>query len=184
MSQDAVTRVSKLQEDIDDAVCLLALLTKRVSDQDESKKPTEERIHAQRTSCSAEAPQAKERDPTNDLDDSSKDGIEDEADEEPDSTFGIDQTQNDTVLYRKFLDRLAETLARFKSDPSKKKAPDSKHVASILMTIDKDNMKTKIFCFKNEGLDKQDEDFLERWKICMVGAARAESALIPSIYST
>lgn len=182
MSRDAVNSISKLREDIDDAVCLLALLTKRVSAQEEPGELVDEESRDQRISCSGEEAQAEGHDPTNNLDDSSKDGIEDELDEEPSFTFGVDQTQSDSVLCRKVLDRLAETLARFKTDPSKKKTLDSKHVASTMMTIDKDNGRTRIFCFKNEGLDEHDGAFLQRWKTCMESTASAESVFFLSFH--
>ncbi|KAF1993802.1 hypothetical protein P154DRAFT_384427, partial [Amniculicola lignicola CBS 123094] len=77
------------------------------------------------------------------------------------------------VLRNKVLDRLAETLARYKSDRTVNKGPvlDPKHVSSTMMIIDEEHNKVKILCAKNEGLNQHnstdDTDFLNCWKACM-----------------
>ena len=83
------------------------------------------------------------------------------------------------ALRSKVLDRLAETLARYKSNPKAGKGAflDSKHVSSTMMIISEDESKVKILCAKNEGLDQgkstEDTDFLNAWKTCMEDMSRA-----------
>lgn len=82
------------------------------------------------------------------------------------------------ILRNKVLDRLAETLARYKSDPNVNSGPilDPKHVSSTMMIIDEKHNKVEILCAKNEGLDQHDStddtDFLNSWKTSMERIAR------------
>ena len=70
------------------------------------------------------------------------------------------------VLRDKVLDRLAETLANYKSDRTidKGTVPDSKHVSTTMMIMNEQNNSVKILCAKNEGLDQHnstdDTEFL------------------------
>ncbi|KAL9632463.1 MAG: hypothetical protein Q9164_005307 [Protoblastenia rupestris] len=86
--------------------------------------------------------------------------------------------RNPKALRNKVLDRLAETLARYKSDRTVNKGPilDPKHVSSTMMIIDEEHNKVKILCAKNEGLDQHnstdDTDFLSSWKACMEHISR------------
>lgn len=64
------------------------------------------------------------------------------------------------------LDRLAETLARFKTE-NKRKNRDAKHVCSMIMIIDEERRTSRMVCAKNEGLDKVNESFLRNWTACM-----------------
>jgi hypothetical protein len=86
--------------------------------------------------------------------------------------------RNPKALRNKVLDRLAETLARYKSDRTVNKGPilDPKHVSSTMMIIDEEHNKVKILCAKNEGLDQHnstdDTDFLSSWKACMERISR------------
>ncbi|KAI1339083.1 hypothetical protein F5Y15DRAFT_93504 [Xylariaceae sp. FL0016] len=62
------------------------------------------------------------------------------------------------------LDRLAEILARFKTDKSKNRPPhkhqDAKHVTAVVMAEDFTRGYLTFFCAKNEGLDDIDLRFL------------------------
>lgn len=75
------------------------------------------------------------------------------------------------ILKRSALDRLAECLARFKTDPKvpKKKGNrgnlDAKHVASAtMMEGTGDRLGVMIFLSKNNGIDSVDEAFLANLK--------------------
>ncbi|KAL4876953.1 hypothetical protein BJY04DRAFT_222629 [Aspergillus karnatakaensis] len=95
---------------------------------------------------------------------------EEEFEDEP-TAPSQEEALND--LKRKALDRLAEALARFKTQQpySKKGRPkkdkktvasnlDAKHVTGIVMVEDEDCV--TFICAKNEGLDEVDEAFLGR----------------------
>lgn len=70
---------------------------------------------------------------------------------------------NPKPLRDEVLDRLAETLARYKSNRTTNKGPilDPKHVCSTMMIVDEENNKVKILCAKNKGLDQQRHRFPE-----------------------
>lgn len=75
------------------------------------------------------------------------------------------------------MDRLAETLARFKTakDPQARKNGgnrDAQHVASVAMLEDFDHGGVTIFCSKNEGLDSVDETFLGNLKVLLEMTAK------------
>jgi hypothetical protein len=147
------------QNQLHKAICLLSLITARPADLDDlpvdSKEP-ETKDASSETEDDAE-----------DLEDAEISNPEDE------------KKRNLDVLRNKVLDRLAETLARYKSDPrgGKGSTPDAKHVASTMMIMYDDEHKVKILCAKNEGLDQgkstEDSDFLNSWKGCMERIARA-----------
>ncbi|KAJ5902334.1 hypothetical protein N7495_002862 [Penicillium taxi] len=74
-----------------------------------------------------------------------------------------------SFLKRNALDRLAEVLARFKTDQKlqKKAGPknnDAKHVASTTMREDNASGRVIIFCSKNNGIDTADQKFLASLK--------------------
>jgi len=101
------------------------------------------------------------------------DGTEDDGDME--GELGPDPR----TLRNKVLDRLAEVLAGYKTDPRSKEADatlDARHVSSTMMHVDERFGRVKIFCSKNEGLDQQgelgDTQFLGRWKVCMEDFAK------------
>lgn len=76
------------------------------------------------------------------------------------------------TLKNKVLDRLAETLARFKTEPkgTRKSFLDPKHVSSTMMNIYQQLKKVEFLCTKNEGLnqgDTSDTGFLNSWKLCI-----------------
>ncbi|KAK5214941.1 hypothetical protein LTR96_011628 [Exophiala xenobiotica] len=87
-----------------------------------------------------------------------------------------DEQQYLAELQNKILDRLAETLARFKSDPKARNSFDAKHVSSAMMVVYRKDERVKILCSKNEGLDTEDRDFLRDWKDCMETIARRGAA--------
>lgn len=78
-------------------------------------------------------------------------------------------------LKNQFLDRLAETLARFKTDVKVKTSNNIKYVSVAIIVCYENEEHVKIFCAKNEGLEKEDNDFLARWKLRMEGIARKGS---------
>lgn len=94
------------------------------------------------------------------------------------------------ALRDKVLDRLAETLARYKSDRSDAKGRilDPKHVSSTMMIVDEKNNKVRILCSKNEGLDQNnsndDTDFLNSWKTCMERISREGKPRFQRCYFT
>ncbi|KAE8333006.1 hypothetical protein BDV39DRAFT_74223 [Aspergillus sergii] len=103
-------------------------------------------------------------------------GSDEELDKLPDETdFEDDVTPDDSttalvLLKRRSLDRLAEVLARFKTRKTgrhgrgKKKDAnlDAKHVTSVAMVEDSTLQCVTFLCAKNEGLQGEDEVFLER----------------------
>jgi len=108
---------------------------------------------------------------------------EDDFDEaEMTSSENLKERGHSTLL-NKVLDRLAETLARYKTDRTTHRGLvlDSKHVSSTLMIVDEDHSKVKILCAKNEGLEQQnstnDTDFLASWKTCMERISREGKVL-------
>lgn len=125
-------------------------------------------------------------------DDLVADGEELEEDHEmTEVNDSVDDQSNLASLRDKVLDRLAETLARFKTDPRDKRKAlvDSKHVSSTMMYYQ--STKVKFVCAKNEGLDqdkkkgdkkKEDTMFLKAWREIMEGLSRG-SMLIESFSS-
>jgi hypothetical protein len=65
-----------------------------------------------------------------------------------------------TILRDKFLDRLAEILARYKDDPGAKIRQANKHIASAYMEEHGDES-VELFIAKNEGLYPTDEAYLK-----------------------
>ncbi|ORY17504.1 hypothetical protein BCR34DRAFT_474885 [Clohesyomyces aquaticus] len=106
---------------------------------------------------------------------------EDDATELEDlEEFEDDSNQKKTLatLQDKFLDRLAEVLARFKTAPNPGKGPnkDAKHVCATMLAISNDDSKVRLLCAKNEGLDEIDKVFLNEWKTCLEKVAMAGDA--------
>ncbi|KOC16485.1 hypothetical protein AFLA70_261g001451 [Aspergillus flavus AF70] len=97
------------------------------------------------------------------------DKLPDETDFEDDVTTG-DSTTTLILLKQRSLDRLAEVLARFKTQKTgrhgrgKKKDAhlDAKHVTSVAMVENSTLQRVTFLCSKNEGLKGEDEVFLER----------------------
>lgn len=180
-----------LHRNLEDAICLLALITSRHSGFEQLLLPVESSNNG---SGSLGLPAEKDHVSAShaDTDSLQEDDISDWGeDEEVLSTMDViqDEQQNHLeLLHSKVLDRLAEALARFKTDRSDKTNRDAKHVASTMMLIDQERRRTKIICAKNEGLDKLDEAFLDEWKTCMEaisstgeGYSRYDSMSIPLI---
>jgi len=176
-----------MDENFHSAICLLALITQRPPDLDkllgesQTEGPQSHPVRSQTTVSLA-----------NDQD-SNLDEYFNVVDEEHDDDFELDVTTGDvknqvciTELQNKVLDRLAETLARFKSDRRLKGSVlDSKHVASTMMITYDQGTRVEFLCAKNEGLDQEkhsndnqkggsrgdDTSFLASWKRHMEGIA-------------
>jgi hypothetical protein len=160
---------------LESAICLLAFITKRLLD-DEELEPLESAKDARDpdTLWSSTAGGATVESSV-EGEDSSMDGISDIYEELEDVDCLLDTGTADeqyrTELQNKVLDRLAETLARFKSH-SRRGAIDSKHVSSTMMIVYRDENRVEIICSKNEGLDNVDKGFLGEWQKCMQEIAR------------
>ncbi|KAL8995984.1 MAG: hypothetical protein Q9169_004400 [Polycauliona sp. 2 TL-2023] len=159
-----------LHSDLDSAICLLALITTRPTDIDETitSIPCAESNHAGSGIDT-------DWEPTDAI--SHEEAGEDpDGVEEPDTSHIIDvdlaEQQDLSHLQDMVLDRLAETLARFKSEPKSPKSLDAKHVSAAMMIVDKEAQTMTITCAKNEGLDKPDSDFLSNWSDWMKRIAR------------
>ncbi|KAJ5489399.1 hypothetical protein N7539_004289 [Penicillium diatomitis] len=151
-----------MHQNLEDAICLLALISDRPPALEESTQETGT------TENDKESPSYSN---------------EEEFDDPEDPTgLGTDREheQYHIELKNQFLDRLAETLARFKTDPKAKSSIDAKHVSAAMMVCDENEEHVKIFCAKNEGLEKEDDDFLASWKLRMEGIARKGSFQIPT----
>ncbi|KAL3422702.1 hypothetical protein PVAG01_06858 [Phlyctema vagabunda] len=150
-------------------ICLLALITTRPANLDELLSEGDiNDIYAEGKAV--------------DDDDDTKNEI-DEYFEGPRVISSNDEDEHSLHKLRdKVLDRLAETLARYKSDPRAGGGPvlDPKHVASTMMITYSQENKVKILCSKNEGLNQgnstDDTDFLNSWKVCMERISKAGSA--------
>ena len=126
------------QNHLNATICLLGLITARPANLDELLIEREEPV-AEKASSGG---------------DDAENDIETPEDDEISST--VDEKKRDLdALRNKVLDRLAEALARYKSDPKEVKGPilDPKHVSSTMMIKYDDKNKVKILCAKNEGLD-------------------------------
>lgn len=156
-------RHALLLEQLHLSICLLGLLAKHPANLDELVHDHEEAFLEKGTSDNAALGGGY---PEEDLEDVEVISAEDMKERNP------------NALRNKVLDRLAEILARYKSDRTVNKGPilDPKHVSSTMMIIDEENNKVKILCAKNEGLDQHnstdDTDFLNSWKACMERISR------------
>ena len=162
-------------EDLDDAICLLALVTKRPpniegllvpsreAQKDDTLKPTLDVARIEAPAIEAGVLQVET--------DVGVDGIE-ELDDLQIIDTKKDEQQDTAELQSKVLDCLAETLAKFKSDPGAKGSLDAKHVSSAMMIVYKEDERVEILCSKNEGLDLEDITFLRDWKDCMETIAK------------
>lgn len=144
-------------QSLENAICLLALISNRPQGLEESTQEAEAR----------------------EIDKESQFYASDEGFDDPEdpNVLGTDpkHEQYPIELKNQFLDRLAETLARFKSDIRAKTSKDAKHVSATMMVCYENEEHVKIFCAKNEGLEKEDHAFLARWKLRMEGIARKGS---------
>ncbi len=137
---------------LDHATCLLAFIVNRLPEDttDETKEV--------------------DQDMTPDAD--TPDGINKTAEESDDLGDDLlldierDEKQVIAELQNRLLDRLAETLARYKSKTGQG-SKDAKHVAATMMIPFGEEERAEIICAKNEGLDREDEIFLQKWKACM-----------------
>ncbi|KAJ5218579.1 uncharacterized protein N7498_000678 [Penicillium cinerascens] len=146
-----------MYQNLEDAICLMALTPYRLPSLEESTRDTET-TENDKVSLSDSNDEE-----YNDLEDPTVLGTDPEHEK-----YGID-------LKNQFLDRFAETLARFKTDPKTKTRNDAKHVSATMMVCHEAEKHVKIFCAKNEGLEEEDEGFLSRWKLRMETIARKGS---------
>jgi hypothetical protein len=162
--------------DLEDSICLLALITRRPPDLEGLvglvKEVHSRNDHSERTLgvTHIQAPEAEAEASQIEID-VGVDGVEELEDLQIIDT-DRDEQQYVAELQSKVLDRLAETLARFKSDPKTRKSPDAKHVSSAIMILYREDERVKILCSKNEGLDTEDKAFLRDWKDCMEAIAK------------
>lgn len=88
-----------------------------------------------------------------------------DVEEEFEDAVGLKDTTLVDIKQR-FLDRLAEVLARFKTNKGlgskMKRNSDAKHVTSVILVEDVKDKSATFVCAKNEGLDAVDLGFLER----------------------
>ncbi|KUM56689.1 hypothetical protein ACN42_g10512 [Penicillium freii] len=150
-----------MHRNLEDAICLLALISDRAPGLEESTQRTE----------------------PSDIDSELESYPNDEEFDDPEdpTALGADpeHEQYRIQLKNQFLDRLAETLARFKTDAQAKTSNDAKHASAAMMVCYEDEGRVKILCAKNEGLEQEDEDFLARWKLLTESIARKGSFRIP-----
>lgn len=104
-----------MYQNLEDAICLLALTPYRLPGLEESTRDTET------TENDKESPSDSNDEEYNDLEDPTALGTDPEHEQ-----YGIN-------LKNQFLDRLAETLARFKTDHKTKTSNDAKHVSATMM---------------------------------------------------
>ena len=159
----AATESTSFEHKLHTAICLLSLITERPPDLfellEQNNVPANDDVD----------------DADVDLEDVEEDSEITGAEEEAKSQAHL------AVLRNKVLDRLAETLARFKSDPSgnSRSRIDSKHVSSTIMYYN--SMRVKFLCAKNEGLDQEnstdDTEFLDSWSRQMEQISRKGTAL-------
>ena len=151
-------RHALLLEQLRLSVCLLRLLTERPENIDDLDLDHKEAFSKKGITDNADSGDAY---PEEDLENIESIGDEDMEESRP------------KILRDKVLDRLAEILARYKSDRKFIRGPilDPKHVSGTMMIVDEENNKVKILCAKNEGLNQynstDDTDFLSSWKACM-----------------
>ncbi|KAI0474924.1 hypothetical protein GGR56DRAFT_643744 [Xylariaceae sp. FL0804] len=108
------------------------------------------------------------------------------------SDFESDLTDPDAatiLLKRSALDRLAEILARYKTDkkhPDAKKNRDAKHVTAVVMVECSERGSVRILCAKNEGLDDIDVRFLRKLRGLLESAgvrAHGRDELIEQVFN-
>ena len=158
-----------ITQDLDVAISVLALITRRPQDLDKLQR--EQGATTNAYSALELLLEQGEHEPGDEIDSSEDGDVDSQLDPDP------------GTLRNKVLDRLAETLARYKTDPREKENTglDAKHVSSTMMVVDEQRERIKIFCSKNEGLDQRadniDLEFLDRWKVCMEAVAKNGKSL-------
>lgn len=160
--------------DLQDAICLLALATEHPQTIDRLKlKPRN--LHVEINASSDAAPESLTADATVKIEKEKDEGISEVFDD-----ANASSSQQDLASLRnKVLDRLAEILARVKTNRAGRSRTilDPKHVSATFMIIRNQFTTVDIYCSKNEGLDQQipgqpkgrkdDTDFLNTWKTHM-----------------
>lgn len=158
-----VERHALLLEQLHPSICLLGLLAERPANLDKLVLDYKEAFLEKGTSDNA---------------DSGEGYLEEDLEDVEIISAEDMKERNSKALQNNVLDRLAETLARYKSDCTVNKGPilDPKHVSSTMMIIDEEHNKVKILCVKNKGLDQhkstEDTDFLSSWKACIERISR------------
>ena len=158
-----IERHALLLEQLHASVCLFRLLAERPANLDELFLDHKEAFLEKGAFDNADNEESYPKEDLEDVDIISAEDIEEHSAK---------------ALRNKVLDRLAEILARYKSDRTVDKGPilDPKHVSSTMMIIDEEHNKVKILCAKNEGLNQHnstdDTDFLGSWKACMERISR------------
>jgi len=167
MNAPTSERALSAPKELDIAICILALITRRPYDFESLLNEEGLPLPGTSNADSTLEPRSEEgSDPDDELD----------APEDGDMNGQLDRDPR--TLRNKVLDRLAEVLARYKTDPRDKEKTglDARHVSSTMMAVDERSKRVKIFCSKNEGLDQEgsseDTEFLDRWKFCMEGVAK------------
>ncbi|UPL03070.1 hypothetical protein LCI18_014004 [Fusarium solani-melongenae] len=156
---------SSLYQDLTDAICLLASLTQVAPTSAASSDPIGTGIESLGCEDTVEVGSS----------------LGDPVDLEAGKLGDHFEADSEDVYLRKLkdelVDRLSETLARFKSPP-KSGSLDAKHVSSVIMIEHAGNDGVTFLCAKNEGLDGQDkEDFLPKWKNLMERAAQSDEPM-------
>ena len=169
------------KQNLEAAISLLALVTDRVQDESTTELAAQK---TQDTTSVSRAPASLQNEhgavtrsqrSDGDTQDVEIEELSDSDDYDIEGIKGADQA----LLLNKALDRLAEILSRYKSDPSSRKLRKlgPSHVAGTLLMIPQNGKPTKILCSKNEGLDDKDKVFIRNWADCMqLIAANGESA--------
>jgi hypothetical protein len=159
-------------ENLRAAICVLALITQRPQDLDEllpgnDRSGVESNDNLHTTGALKSEVRTTDSVVDSDLDDLEDDLEVIEVDER------VAEQSSLAKLQDRVLDRLAETLARFKSDPKGHMPfpPDPKHISSTMMIVYPQSTKVMLLCAKNEGLNQgdttEDTDFLDSWSKCM-----------------
>ncbi|KAM6508172.1 hypothetical protein FALCPG4_018059 [Fusarium falciforme] len=156
---------SSLYQDLTDAICLLASLIQVAPTSDASSDPVATGIKSLECEDAVEISSSQD----------------DPVDLETGRLGDRFEANNEDVDLRNLkdglVDRLSETLARFKSPPNSGSL-DAKHVSSVIMIEHAGNDGVTFLCTRNEGLDGQDkEDFLSKWKNLMERAAQSDESM-------
>lgn len=162
--------LQSITQDLDVAISVLTLITRRPHDLDKL------RLEQNTTTGAYSTPELLleqgVHEPGDELDSSEDKDMDNQLDPDP------------GTLRNKVLDRLAKTLARYKTDPRDKKNAglDTKHVSSTMMAVDEQKQRIKIFYSKNERVnqraDNKDLEFLEGWKVYMEAVAKNGESLL------
>jgi hypothetical protein len=144
--------ISGTESNFFNAVCLLELLHKGLQ---ETEIPPSQLDTAE----DADVPENEESNESYESEISSNESSKQASFDDPNGPKISPPQRN--VLRDKFLDRLAEVLARFKDAPKANNRQAYKHIASAYMEEQEEKSVTVIIA-KNKGLDKVDQKYLEQ----------------------